>query len=140
MADFASKAEFKALALFASVAGPQGLPKADGRWSVCRLAGEMQRFVRPDPRGELPMNDDRLRPLIGRGGLVVIIKRDQVLAACAARGMSLEDLRLAAGLSRPTLQAALRGKRVRPSTMLKLAQALRRHPVLEEATQLLVAS
>jgi hypothetical protein len=54
--------------------------------------------------------------------------------------MSLEDLRLAAGLSRPTLQAALRGKRVRPSTMLKLAQALRRHPVLEEATQLLVAS
>ena len=86
------------------------------------------------------MNDDPLRPLIGRGGLVVIIKRDHVLTACAARGMSLEALRLAAGLSRPTLQAALRGKRVRPSTMLKLAQALRRHPVLEEATQLLVAS
>ena len=48
MADFASKAEFKALPLFASVAGQQGLPKADGRWSVCRLAREMQRFVRPD--------------------------------------------------------------------------------------------
>jgi lambda repressor-like predicted transcriptional regulator len=83
------------------------------------------------------MSDDPLRPLIGRGGLVVVIKRDQVLAACAARGMSLEDLRRAAGLSRPTLQAALRGKRVRPSTVLKLAQALRRHPVLEETSQLL---
>ncbi len=48
MADFASKAEFKVLPLFPSVVGPQGLPKADGRWSVCRLAREMQRFVRPD--------------------------------------------------------------------------------------------
>ncbi len=83
------------------------------------------------------MNDDPLRPVIGRGGLVVVIKGDQVLAACAARGMSLEELRLDARLSRPTLQAALRGKRVRPSTLLKLAQALRRHPVLEEATELL---
>jgi lambda repressor-like predicted transcriptional regulator len=83
------------------------------------------------------MNDDPLRPLIGRGGLVVVIKRDQVLAACAARGMSLEDLRRAAGLSRPTLQAALRGKRVRPSTVLKLALGLRRHPVLDETSQLL---
>ena len=85
----------------------------------------------------MPMNDDPLRPVIGRGGLVVVIKRDQVLAACAARGMSLEELRLAARLSRPTLQAALRGKRVRPSTLLKLAQALKRNPVLEEASELL---
>lgn len=83
------------------------------------------------------MNDDPLRPVIGRGGLVIVINGDQVLAACAARGMSLEELRLAARLSRPTLQAALRGKRVRPSTLLKLAQALKRHPVLEEATELL---
>ncbi len=83
------------------------------------------------------MNDDPLRPVIGRGGLVVVIKGDQVLAACAARGMSLEKLRLDARLSRPTLQAALRGKRVRPSTLLKLAQALKRNPVLEEATELL---
>jgi lambda repressor-like predicted transcriptional regulator len=83
------------------------------------------------------MSDDPHGPLIGRGGLVVVVKRDQVLAACAARGMSLENLRLAAGLSRPTLQAALRGKRVRPITVLKLAQALRRHPVLDETSQLL---
>ena len=86
------------------------------------------------------MNDEPLRPLVSRGGLVVAIKRDQLLAACAVRGMSLEDLRLAAGLSRPTFHAALRGRRVRPTTLLKLAQALRRNPVLEEASQLLVAS
>jgi len=48
MADIASKAEFKVVPLFASVAGPQGLPKADGRWSVCRLEREMRRFVRTD--------------------------------------------------------------------------------------------
>jgi transcriptional regulator with XRE-family HTH domain len=86
------------------------------------------------------LNDERLRPVIGRGGLVVILKRDQVLTACAARGLSLEELRLAAGISRPTLQAALRGKRVRPRTALKLARALNRHPVLEEIGPLLEAS
>ena len=86
------------------------------------------------------MNDDRLRPVIGRGGLVVVLRSDQVLTACAARGLSLEELRLAAGISRPTLQAALRGKRVRPRTALKLARALSRHPVLEEIGLLLEAS
>ena len=86
------------------------------------------------------MNDERLRPVISRGGLVVVLKRDQVLTACAARGLSLEELRLAAGISRPTLQAALRGKRVRPRTALKLARALSLHPVLEELGQLLEAS
>jgi transcriptional regulator with XRE-family HTH domain len=86
------------------------------------------------------LNDERLGPVIGRGGLVVVLKRDQVLTACAARGLSLEELRLAAGISRPTLQAALRGKRVRPRTALKLARALNRHPVLEEIGLLLEAS
>jgi lambda repressor-like predicted transcriptional regulator len=81
------------------------------------------------------MSDAPPSPEISRGGLRVGVKRDRVLAACAVRGMSLEDLRLAAGLSRPTLQAALRGKPVRPTTLIKLAQALRRHPVLEEASQ-----
>jgi len=90
--------------------------------------------------GGFALNDERLRPVIGRGGLVVVLKRDQVLTACAARGLSLEELRLAAGISRPTLQAALRGKRVRPRTALKLARALNRHPVLEEIGLLLEAS
>ncbi len=83
------------------------------------------------------MDDEGLPPVVSRGGLVIAIKRDQVLLACAVRGMSLEDLRLAAGLSRPTFQAAVRGKRVRPLTLLKLAQALKRHPVLDEASLLL---
>ena len=43
------------------------------------------------------------------------------------------------GISRPTLQAALRGKRVRPRTAFRLAQALSRFPVLEEITRLLEA-
>ncbi len=83
------------------------------------------------------MGDEELPPVVSRGGLVIALKRDQVLLACAVRGMSLEDLRLAAGLSRPTFQAAVRGKRVRPLTLLKLAQALKRHPVLDEASLLL---
>jgi len=97
--------------------------------------------VSPIPEfGGFALNDESLRPVIGRGGLVVVLKRDQVLTACAARGLSLEELRLAAGISRPTLQAALRGKRVRPRTVLKLARALNRHPVLEEIGLLLEAS
>jgi lambda repressor-like predicted transcriptional regulator len=99
------------------------------------------RGVSPIPEfGGFTLNDERLRPVIGRGGLVVVLKRDQILTACAARGLSLEELRLAAGISRPTLQAALRGKRVRPRTALKLARALNRHPVLEEIGLLLEAS
>jgi lambda repressor-like predicted transcriptional regulator len=99
------------------------------------------RGVSPIPEfGGFALNDEGLRPVIGRGGLVVVLKRDQVLTACAARGLSLEELRLAAGISRPTLQAALRGKRVRPRTVLKLARALNRHPVLEEIGLLLEAS
>jgi len=86
------------------------------------------------------MDDEVLPPVVSRGGLVIALKRDQVLLACAVRGMSLEDLRLAAGLSRPTFQAAVRGRRVRPLTLLKLAQALKRRPVLDEASLLLTGA
>ena len=85
--------------------------------------------------------DDEARPqVVSRGGLLTAVKSDQLLLACAVRGMSLEDLRHAAGLSRPTFQAAVRGKRVRPMTLLKLAQALKRHPVLDEASLLLTGA
>ncbi len=77
--------------------------------------------------------------IVGSGGLVVVMRPGQLIAACAARGLSLERLRLQAGISRPTLQAATRGQRVRPSTALKLAQALARSPVLEELADLLEA-
>ncbi len=86
------------------------------------------------------MEDDGKGPVVGRGGLVVVVNRDRVLAACAARGLSLEELRRSAGISRPTLQAALRGKRIRPTTAFKLAQALNRRPVLEEIGRFLEAS
>jgi transcriptional regulator with XRE-family HTH domain len=79
------------------------------------------------------------RLTVGPAGLVVVMKPGQILTACAARGLSLEQLRAAAGISRPTMQAALRGRRVRPSTALKLAQALARFPVLEEMAELLEA-
>jgi lambda repressor-like predicted transcriptional regulator len=85
------------------------------------------------------LGDRQSGPVIGRAGLVVVLKPEQVLAACAARGLSLERLRLVAGISRPTLQAALRGQRIRPSTALKLAQALARHPVASEMAELLEA-
>ena len=85
------------------------------------------------------MDDISRRPVIGKAGLVVVMNREQVLAGCAARGLSLEELRSAAGISRPTLQAALRGKRVRPRTAFKLAQALHRFPVLAEISELLDA-
>lgn len=79
-------------------------------------------------------------PVISRGGLVVVMNRDRVLAACAARGLSLDELRRAADISRPTMQAALRGKRIRPRTAFKLAQALRREPALDGIDELLEAS
>jgi lambda repressor-like predicted transcriptional regulator len=86
------------------------------------------------------LDESSTRPAIGKAGLGVVMNRDQVLAGCAIRGLSLEELRLAAGISRPTLQSALRGKRVRPRTAFRLAQALHRYPVLAEITQLLDAS
>ena len=79
-------------------------------------------------------------PMIGRAGLVVMMKPEQLVRACAARGLSLERLGLEARISRPTLQAALRGQHVRPSTAFKIAQALSRFPVLAEMNDLLEAS
>ena len=86
------------------------------------------------------MDDEPRSPTISRGGLLIALKREQVLLACALRGMSLEELRQEARLSRPTFQAAVRGKRVRPRTLLKIAQALKRIPVLEEASQLVAGA
>jgi len=48
MANFARSVEFEGPDLIASDAAPEALAATVGRWSVCRLAREMQRFVRPD--------------------------------------------------------------------------------------------
>ena len=48
MANFACSVEFEGPDLIASDPAPEALAATVGRWSVCRLAREMQRFVRPD--------------------------------------------------------------------------------------------
>jgi transcriptional regulator with XRE-family HTH domain len=83
--------------------------------------------------------DTSSRVTVGPAGLVLVMKPGQILTACAARGLSLEQLRTAAGISRPTMQAALRGRRVRPTTARKLAQALARLPAPEGMAELLEA-
>ena len=64
----------------------------------------------------------------GRAGLVVVLSADAVRLACAERGWSLSELARQAGLSRPTLAAALRGKPIRARNAYKLAYALDKAP------------
>lgn len=61
---------------------------------------------------------------VNAGGLVVQIEPEALHRACAARGMSLLELRQRAGISRPTMSQVLRGRPVRPRTAWKLARAL----------------
>jgi Cro/C1-type HTH DNA-binding domain len=53
---------------------------------------------------------------VGRSGLVVVLSAEAVRVACAERGWSLSELARRAGISRPTLATALRGKSVRART------------------------
>ena len=64
----------------------------------------------------------------GRAGLVVVLSADAVRVGCAERGWSLSELARRAGISRPTLAAALRGQPVRARTAWKLAHALEQKP------------
>jgi transcriptional regulator with XRE-family HTH domain len=73
-------------------------------------------------------------------GLVVVLRADQVLAACAARGLSVTQLADAAGISLPTAHAVLTGKPVRPRTAFKIALALSRAPAAPDFEALLEAS
>lgn len=84
---------------------------------------------------------DRLTPFaVGRGGLLVVMSRERLEAACAARGWSLAELAIRASLSRPTLRAALRGQPVRPRTAWKLARALSEGAVPAELDGLMGAA
>jgi hypothetical protein len=74
------------------------------------------------------------------GGLVVVLKADQVLAMCAARGLSVTQLADAAGISLPTAHAVLTGKPVRPRTAFTIALALSRAPAAPDFDDLLEAS
>jgi transcriptional regulator with XRE-family HTH domain len=64
----------------------------------------------------------------GRAGLVVMLSAEAVRVACAERGWSLSEFARRAGISRPTLAAALRGQPVRARTAWKLAHALEQKP------------
>ena len=61
---------------------------------------------------------------VGRAGLVVVMSSHAVKEACAERGWSLSELARRAGISRPTLAAALQGNPVRSRTAWKVARAL----------------
>ncbi|MGI8609753.1 MAG: helix-turn-helix domain-containing protein [Candidatus Dormibacteria bacterium] len=74
---------------------------------------------------------------VNAGGLVVVIEPKALLTACAARGFSLAELRQRAGISRPTMIQAMRGRPVRPRTAWKLARALSATEVPPALEQLL---
>jgi transcriptional regulator with XRE-family HTH domain len=77
--------------------------------------------------------------MVGRSGLVVVLSAGAVRIACAERGWSLSELARRAGISRPTLATALRGKPVRARTAWKLARALEQSPSTQ-LSQLLAAA
>lgn len=87
------------------------------------------------------LDGDRLTPFaVGRSGLLVVLSRERVEAACAVRGWSLAELARRARLSRPTLRGALRGQPVRPRTAWKLARALSEGTVPAELDRLMGAA
>lgn len=75
-----------------------------------------------------------------RNDLVVVVDRDRLKAACAARGWSLSELARQARLSRPTITALVRGKPVRPQTAWKIGRALDNGLVPADLPNLLEAS
>jgi hypothetical protein len=84
------------------------------------------------PAGRL--DDDGL-PLFRRADsdrvdLVVTFDAAQLADACIRRGWSFSELARQAHISRPTVQAALRGQALRPSTAWKLRWALSQGLVL----------
>lgn len=75
-----------------------------------------------------------------RSDLVVVVDRDRLKAACAARGWSLSELARQAKLSRPTISALVRGQPVRPQTAWKVGRALGKGLVPADLPDLLEAS
>ena len=63
---------------------------------------------------------------VGTAGLVVSLRTERLLAACAIRGLSLARLARESGVSEPTLRSAVRGNSIRPTTAYKIATVLER--------------
>ena len=70
-------------------------------------------------------------------GLLVNLRPDRVLLACATRGLSLTRLAEEARLSLPTIRAAVDGRPVRPITAYKIATALERLQPPADANELI---
>lgn len=63
---------------------------------------------------------------VGSSGLVIALRTDRLLTACAIRGLSLARLARESGVSEPTVRAAMRGSAIRPTTAYKIAAVLER--------------
>jgi lambda repressor-like predicted transcriptional regulator len=63
---------------------------------------------------------------VGTAGLVLSLRTERLLAACAIRGLSLARLARESGVSEPTLRSAVRGNSIRPTTAYKIATVLER--------------
>ncbi len=70
-------------------------------------------------------------------GLLVSLRPDRILLACAARGLSLTRLAEEARVSLPTVRAAVDGRPVRPITAYRIAAALERLPPPAGADELI---
>jgi transcriptional regulator with XRE-family HTH domain len=68
-------------------------------------------------------------------GLLVNLRSDRLLFACAARGLSLTRLAEEARVSLPTVRAAVNGRAVRPISAYKIAAALQRLPPPADADE-----
>jgi len=67
----------------------------------------------------------------------VVLRADRLRWELARRGWGNGDLARAAGLSHPTVGAALAGRRVSPRTVRRIARALTDATPVEGADQLL---
>jgi lambda repressor-like predicted transcriptional regulator len=63
---------------------------------------------------------------VGTSGLVLSLRTERLLTACAIRGLSLASLARESGVSEPTLRSAVRGNSIRPTTAYKIATVLER--------------
>lgn len=62
----------------------------------------------------------------------VVLDRDKLLRGLQVRGMRMADLAVAAGVSPPTVSAALAGRAVNLRSAIALTRAIGSRPVLPE--------
>ena len=60
-----------------------------------------------------------------------------LLLAMTWRGVGVDELAVESGLSRATVYSAIRGRHIRPRSVIALTQALGRHPVRKEIAEVI---